>query len=189
MPLARAPIAMILCVAIGFGGGYTVKSWVAERDLARIQAAQADEHRAAAEASASRLAASQDAERAAVITLEATRARRDTQTRRLDDALRTLPTAADCGLSGPALGLLNAALAADSPGAVPAPAAQPARAAAGAAADSGAHGRDAGATEYAVGAWIAGAINLYGACVARIDALRQWDEEMNPTTMGDGYGR
>ena len=156
-----------VCLASGFAGGYALKDRLADADIARLQAAHAAERQAAAEDAARRLAAAQDAERAAVHALQATKTRLTDTQRRLKEALYGLPTAGRCGLSGPARGLLNAAIAA--PGGLPAPASEPARADAGASADPG-------ADEAGVGSWIADAIALYGECRARLDALRQWDE-------------
>lgn len=156
-----------VCLASGFAGGYALKDRLADAEIARLQAAHAAQQQAAAEDAARRLAAAQDAERAAVHALQATKNRLTDTQRRLKETLYGLPTADRCGLSGPARGLLNAAIA--DAGGLPAPAGEPAHTDAGASADPG-------ADEAGVGSWIADAIALYGECRARIDAIRQWDE-------------
>lgn len=156
-----------VCLAGGFAGGYALKGRLADAEIARLQAAHAAERQAAAEDAARRLAAAQDAERAAVHALQATKTRLTDTQRRLKETLHGLPTADRCGLSGPARGLLNAAIA--DAGGLPAPAGEPAHADAGAAADPG-------ATEADIAGWAADAIALYGECRARLDALREWDE-------------
>lgn len=165
----------LLCMAAGAGAGYALKARLAQADLARAQTALAEERaRCAAEREsaarevAERLARAQDAERTAVHALHATRARlRDTQGR-LHDALSAIDDRG-CGLSGPARGLLNDAIAQGGAG-LPAGAAQSAGAAATPAADS------AGTGERDLAFWIADAITAYGECRARLDAIRQWDE-------------
>lgn len=163
------PLLAVAAVSLasGFAGGYALKDRLADADIARLQAAHAAERQAAAEDAARRLAAAQDAERQAVHALQATKTRLTDTQRQLKEALHALPTAGRCGLSGPARGLLNAAIAA--PGGLPAPAGEPAHTDAAAAADPG-------ADEAGVGSWIADAIALYGECRARLDALREWDE-------------
>lgn len=162
-----------VCLASGFAGGYALKGRLADADIARLQAAHAAQQQAAAEDAARRLAAAQDAERAAVHALQATKTRLTDTQRRLKETLYGLPTAGRCGLSGPARGLLNAAIAA--PGGLPAGSGEPAHADAEPAADPGATGAT-GATEADIAGWAADAIALYGECRARIDAIRQWDE-------------
>lgn len=157
----------LLCTAAGFAGGYALKDRLADADIARLQAAHAAERQAAAEEAARLLAAAQDAERAAVHALQATKNRLVDTQRRLKETLYGLPAADRCGLSGPARRLLNAAIAA--PGGLPAPAGEPAHTDAGASADPG-------ATEAGIAGWAADAIALYGECRARLDALREWDE-------------
>lgn len=156
-----------VCLASGFAGGYALKGRLADAEIARLQAAHAAEREAAAEEAARRLAAAQGAERAAVHALQATKTRLTDTQRRLKETLYGLPTADRCGLSGPARGLLNAAIA--DAGGLPAPAGEPAHADAGASADPG-------ASEAGIAGWAADAIALYGECRARLDALRQWDE-------------
>ncbi|GAB4112850.1 MAG: hypothetical protein Fur0019_19230 [Tibeticola sp.] len=102
--------------------------------------------------------------------MHATQSRLAATERRLKESLHALPTAHQCGLSGPARGLLNARIAASDD--LPARAAEPDPAAASAAADPG----EPGTIEADLGGWIAGAISAYDACRARIDAIRQWDD-------------
>lgn len=158
----------LLCTAAGFTGGYALKSRLASAEIARIEAAHAAQQQAAAEEAARRLAAAQDAERAAVHALQATKNRLAAANRKLKEALYGLPTAAECGLSGPARGLLNRAL---DPAAAPMPTDT-----GGAAGTAAAPAADPGATEADIAGWAADAIALYGECRARIDAIRQWDE-------------
>lgn len=167
--------AAVIVAGAGFAGGYAFKgrldAAVIERlegDIARIEAAHAEEKRAAAEAAAARLAAAQDAERRVARELQATKDRLAATKERLKEELYALPTAGRCGLSAPARGLLNDALAGNT---LPQGAARSADAAAQPAADSG---HDTGEAD--IGAWIADAIALHGECRARIDAIRQWDE-------------
>lgn len=171
-----AVAAAVLLVGAGFASGYALKGRLdaaeIERlrgDIARIEAEHADEKRRAAEAAAARLAQSEAATREVTLALQATKSSLAAAQKRLKEELYALPTAARCGLSGPARGLLNAAIAADV-SAMPARAAAPADADATAAADPG-H-----SSEAAVGGWISDAIALYGECRARIDAIGQWDE-------------
>src|SRR5690606_32754605 len=107
-----------ICAASGFAAGYALKGRFASAEIARIEAAHAAQQQAAAEEAARRLAAAQDAERAAVHALQATKNRLAAANRKLKEALYGLPTAAECGLSGPARGLLNRAL---DPAAAPMP--------------------------------------------------------------------
>lgn len=172
-----AVAAAALIVGCGFAGGYALKGRIdaaeVERlkgDIARLEAAHADEKRRAAEAAAARLAQAEDAAREAALALEATKSKLAATQKRLKEELHALPTAGRCGLSGPARGLLNAAIAADA-SAMPARAAAAADAAAAAAADTG-HS----SSEADVGGWIAETLALYGECRARIDAIREWDE-------------
>lgn len=159
----------IITVAAGFSGGYTLKSRLADAEIARIQAAHAQEREAAAREVAARFVRAQDAEQAAARALHATKARLAATERRLKDALYSLDPGR-CGLSGPARGLLNDAIAASGGAGLPARAAQPAGAAAAPAADTG-HGTG----ERDVALWIADAIGQYEECRARIDAIRAWD--------------
>src|SRR5690606_1643917 len=99
---------------------------------------------------------------------QATKNRLAAANRKLKEALYGLPTAAECGLSGPARGLLNRAL---DPAAAPMPTDT-----GGAAGTAAAPAADPGATEADIAGWAADAIALYGECRARIDAIRQWDE-------------
>lgn len=170
-----AVAAAVFLVGAGFAGGYAFKERLAaadiERlkgDIARIEAAAAEEKRAAAEAVAARLAQAEAAAREAALALQATKARLAATEKRLKEELYALPTAGHCGLSGPARGLLNAAIVDAS--ALPARAAEFDRAAAESAADTG-HSSEAD-----VGGWIAETLALYGECRARIDAIREWDE-------------
>lgn len=156
-----------VCLASGFAGGYALKGRLADAEIIRLEAAHAAERRAAAEEAARRLAAAQDAERQAVHALHATKTRLAATQQRLKEALYALPTADRRGLSGPARGLLNAAIADAS--AVPAPASEPAHTDAESSADPG-------ATEADIAGWAADVIALYNECRARIDAIRQWDE-------------
>lgn len=160
--------------AAGFAGGWAIKGRLDEGAMARAKAAVAEcqlarerDARAAAEETARRLAAAQDAERAAVHALETTKNRLATTEQRLKESLRALPTAHACGLSGAARGMLNRAIAGDD---LPAGAAESDRADGKALPDSG------GSSEAAIGFWIADAISAYDECRARIDAIRQWDE-------------
>lgn len=164
----------LICVGAGFASGWALKERLDEGKIARAEAAvaecraaSADFQRRAAEESAARLAAAQDAERAAVTALQATKHKLAATEKRLKESLYALPTAASCGLSGAARGLLNARLAAAD--GLPARAAEPDRAAAESSADPG-------VTEADLGAWIADAVSAYDECRARIDAIRQWDE-------------
>jgi hypothetical protein len=173
MPLPTLALTAAV-VATGFAAGWVAKGRLDGAAIARAQAAVAEcqanrerEARAAADESARRLAAAQDAERAAVSALQATKTRLAATEKRLKESLYALPTAGRCGLSGHARSLLNAAIAGDD---LPARAALPAHAAAEPAADSG------GASEAAVGGWISDAISAYDECRARLDAIRQWDE-------------
>ncbi len=127
---------------------------------------------------AERLARAQAAEQEAVHALHATRARlRETQGR-LKDAIYSLDPGR-CGLSGPARGLLNDAIATGGAG-LPARAAESAGAAAAPAADSG----DAGERDLAI--WIADAIGRYEECRARLDAIRAWDAGAFDAGVSDG---
>lgn len=161
-----AAVAIGLMAGSGIAG-YRYAAARGEAALAQCRAASAESARRAAEDAAHRLAAAQDAERAAVRTLQATKTRLAATEKRLKESLHALPTAQSCGLSGAARGLLNARLAAADD--LPARAADTDRAVAVPAADSG-------VTEAELGGWIADAISRYDECRARIDAIRQWDE-------------
>jgi len=172
-----AVAAAVLLIGAGFAGGYALKGRLdateIERlrgDLARMAAAHAEDKRAAAEAAAARLAQAEAAAREATLALQATKSALAATQKRLKEELHALPTAGRCGLSGPARGLLNAAIAAN---ALPDGAAAFADADAESAADTGP------SSEADVGGWIADAIALYGECRARLDAIRQWDAAVN----------
>ncbi len=170
-------IAMViaaLVAAVAFSGGFAVKGRLdkaamgrAMAEVTKCQASREREAREAAEETAKRLAAAQAAERAAVSALQATKHRLAATEQRLKENLYALPTAGRCGLSGPARGLLNRAIAGDD---LPTDTAEPLGTTSTPAADSG------GSTEAAVGGWIADSVRLYGECRARIDAIREWDE-------------
>jgi hypothetical protein len=173
IPLPAIAIATAVAAA-GFAGGWAIKGRLDDAAIARAearahecQAQRERDARAAAEETARRLATAQDAERAAVSALQATKTRLAATEKRLKESLYALPTADRCGLSGHARSLLNAAIASDD---LPARAAGPDRADASPSADSG------GSSEATVGAWIADAIRAYDECRARIDAIRRWDE-------------
>lgn len=159
---------LVAAVSATTGAGlsyrFTADSYQAR--IARIEATHAAEKQAAAEGAARRLAAAQEAERAALHALHATKNTLAATRKKLKETLHALPTADRCGLSGPARGLLNRAL--DATASLPAHPAEPAPAPAAPAADPGAGEGD-------VGGWIADAIAQYNECRARIDALRQWD--------------
>lgn len=163
-------LALIGAAMIGWGIRGMGAEAAIERAKSAVAACEAERQkdaRAAAEETARRLAAAQAAEQSAVRTLQATKHRLATTEQRLKESLYALPTAGRCGLSGPARGLLNRAIAGDE---LPARAAEPLGAASTPAADTG------GSTEAEVGGWIADALRAWGECRARIDAIREWDE-------------
>lgn len=185
-PLWPAVAAAALLTGAGFAGGYALKKQLdaaeiarLKGDIARMEAAHAEDKRAAAEAAAARLAQSEAAARAVTLALDATKDRLAATRKRLKEELYALPTARGCGLSAGARGLLNAAIA--EAGALPARAGASDRADAGLAADSGYDaGHDAGhVSEADLGGWIAEAAARYDECRARIDAIGQWDATVN----------
>ncbi len=170
MHLMHGWVWAAVTVGLMAGGGLAGWRLAADRCEARVAALEAEhasEREEAMRQAAAKLSASQEAERRALHELHATKNRLAAANKRLKEALHALPTAAECGLSGPARGLLNAAIAA--PGGLPAATGGPARADAESSADPG-------ATEADIAGWAADAIALYGECRARIDAIRQWDE-------------
>ncbi len=177
MPLPAAWIAAA-ALAAGAAGGYWAASKVgagktAQAEARRMQCEQtrAEEARAAAEKSAALLARAQDAEAAAAARLAAWRAAHEKTLQETRRDLYRLTTGREC-LSGPVRLRLNAAIAAGglpaSPGAADPAAAAPA-------ADSG----ELAATDGDVAGWALDAARQYGECLARIDAIRQWDDVIN----------
>lgn len=185
--MVMQPIAVttaILCLAAGAAGGYALKDRMAQADIerlradmARVEASHAEERRAAMEEAALRMAAAEEAQASAVRALHATKSQLAATQRRLKETLYGLPTSGGCGLSGAARGLLNAAIAGD---AMPAGSAGADRADAAAAADP----VQPPASESDVGAWIADAVALYDECRARLDAIRQWDDDVSVVAHG-----
>jgi len=171
MHLMHGWVWAAVTVGLMAGGGLAGWRLAADRCEARVAALEAEhasEREEAMRQAAAKLSASQEAERRALHELHATKNRLAAANKRLKEALHALPTAADCGLSGPARGLLNRAL---DPAAAPMPTDT-----GGAAGTAAAPAADPGATEADIAGWAADAIALYGECRARIDAIRQWDE-------------
>lgn len=182
LPIPWSAVAAIALAATSFAGGYALKGRLdaaaIERlrgDIARIEAAHAEEKRQAAEAARARLEAAQAKADAAVAAQSRLETRLKEEQARVKAALYRLPSR-PC-LDGAHLGLL-----ARSPGIRLVPVPQAAGGtpgpAAGAPADPGpAPAAGLAATDTAVTGWMIDAAALYETCRGRIEALRQWAEQ------------
>ena len=205
-------LSIVLCAG-SFGLGWAIKARLADAQIASLQAGYAQERaasaRAAADAAAQRLQAQADADQVAANAVQGRAAQAQTTTAEVKHALQTIPDTGR-GLSGAARGLLNRAIASAAGTGIALPPAQPtaARTAAATASATGSadHGgavsyaiadaaapRDQPATERDTAEWIAGALESYESCRARIDALRAWDQTAfgatNAGASGDKHGR
>lgn len=208
-------LSIVLCAG-SFGLGWAIKARLADAQIASLQAGYAQERaaaaRAAADAAAQRLQAQAAADQAAASTVQSRAAQAQITTAEVKHALQNLPDTGR-GLTGATRGLLNRAIASAAGTGIAMPTAQPAaaRPAAATAATSSATGSadhggavsyaisdaaapsDQPATERDTAEWIAGALESYETCRARIDALRAWDQTAfgatNAGASGDKHGR
>jgi hypothetical protein len=182
IPILPGWLMAAVTVALMAGSGLAGYRYAAAKGEAAVsqcqrEAAEAQRH-AALEAAALKTRSEQaQAEAAALL------ARREAAfQRRLKEVkseIYRLSDGREC-LSVPLRMRINAALAGDR---LPQGAAAAAPAPAGAAADPG------GSSDAAVGQWILDAAQLYEQCRARIDAIRQWDEQVaSPLPLGEGPG-
>lgn len=165
----------------GFAAGWVAQGWRADAKISALQAEQRKRDAQAADLIAqaerdnrARLERAAAAADAAVVEANARAAAADRQAQELRHALETATSATRPCLSGAAVRLLNtpAAPGAGNPGLrLPAHPASPAAASATAAADPG----EPAASERDIAGWIVTARQMYDACSARVDAIRQWD--------------
>jgi hypothetical protein len=159
----------ILSAATGATIGYTWEHRARQAEVSSIRADIAKREAAAAEESRRRIEAAQKAADEAVAKRDARIAELYAMNRRIRNELKTATTGRPC-LSADARGLLHQSPAfglklPEATGSAPsAPAAV--------AADSG------DSTDADIAEWILDAASLYEACRARIDAIRQWDDEV-----------
>jgi hypothetical protein len=165
-------LVAIVSAAAGATVGYSWEHRARVAEVAQIRAEVARREAAAAEESRRRIEAASRAADAVIAQRDARIAELDAATRRLRHDLATVTTGRAC-LSAAARRVLHDAPAFAGPD-VPAPASSTAGATAASAADSG------DSTDADVAGWIIDAASLYEACRARIDALRQWDAQVNP---------
>lgn len=165
-----ATLGTLTGLALGGVAGWQLADALGAKRLAQCEHARADERAKAATAAARRLQAAQAAADTAVRQEAARRHAAEHQTRETQRALYRLTTGRPC-LSGPAVGLLNAA-----PGIAPERLPQPAGGPAHPPAAAAAHPGQPGASDRDVAGWIADAAGQYDACRGRIDALRAWSE-------------
>lgn len=178
----RLIIAAALLLA-GFAGGWVAQGWRAEARISAMDAAQRARDAQAADLIAqaerdnrARLERAAAAADAAVVAANARAAAADRQAQELRHALETATSATRPCLSGAAVRLLNtpATPGAGNPGLrLLARSASPAAAAATAATDPG----EPAASERDIAGWIVTARQMYDACSARVDAIRQWQEQ------------
>lgn len=165
-------------MAVSGLAGYRLAADRCEARVARMQSDFAAAREAAAQESARRLAAALAAADASVAAALQQRDAADAKSKEIARELsrQKLLSGRAC-LSGAAVGLLNSHPAIGLN--LPATAASAANPAARSAADPANTRPDAGATDADLAAWALDAMTLYQTCRARIDALRQWDAEVN----------
>jgi prophage endopeptidase len=169
--VARWLIACAMCVAGGFTAGYAWEHRARLAEVSQIRADIARREAAAAEESRRRIEAAQKAADQAIAARDARIADLDAITRRLRHDLKTATTGRPC-LSADARSVLHQSPAFGLK--LPSTSGGPASADAAPAADPGEPASETSDTDIA--GWILDAAALYEACRARIDALRQWDE-------------
>jgi hypothetical protein len=160
-------IAIAIAGVTGFAVGYTWDHRARLAEVAQIRGDIARREAAAAEESRRRIEAAQNAADQAITARDARIVELDATTRKLRHDLQAATTGRPC-LSADARWMLQQSpafrlgLSAPAGGALAAPAAP--------AADPG------DSTDADIAGWIIDAASLYEACRARIDAIRQWDE-------------
>jgi len=166
--------AVVSSAATGAMLGYTFEHRARQAEVAQLRAEVAQREADAAEESRRRIEAAQKAADDAIAEKDRRLLALDATNRRLRHDLKTATTGRPC-LSPAARGLLHNApafglkLPSTTGSVVAAPAA--------AAADPGQSARDS--TDADIAGWILDAAALYEQCRARIDALRQWDDEVS----------
>jgi hypothetical protein len=169
LPALSTAIAVLAGIT-GFAAGYTFEHRARLAEVAQLRADIAAREAAAAEESRRRIEAAQKAADAAIAARDARIAELDATTRRLRHDLQAATTGRPC-LSSAARGLLQQS-SAFKPG-LPAPTGSALAAAPAAAADPG------DSTDTDIAGWILDTAALYEQCRARIDAIRQWDDEVS----------
>ncbi|MCR6497070.1 hypothetical protein LJB71_13125 [Thermomonas sp. S9] len=175
-----ATYAEIAVLAAGIGGGllgWTVRGWRDAGQLAGLRTELARTQAGAERVRAEAIARARAADAAAITDLQQRLTRAAATTEDLRHALATATTGRVC-LSADARRVLHRAPAF---AAVPAPAAGPAATGPATAADPG----ERASTDADIAGWALDAAALYEQCRARIDAIRQWDEQVN----GGAHGR
>jgi hypothetical protein len=160
-------IAIAIAGVTGFAAGYTWDHRARVAEVTQIRADIARREAAAADESRRRIEAAQNAADQAITARDARIVELDATTRRLRHDLQTATTGRPC-LSAGARWLLQQSPAFDIKLPTPAGSASPTTATP--AADPG------DSTDADIAGWIIDAASLYEACRARIDAIRQWDE-------------
>ena len=163
----------VLCVTAGFVGGYSWEHRARQAEVAQIRADVARREAQAAEDARRRIEAAQAAAEAAIAERDRRLLALDATNTRLRNDLKQATTGRPC-LSGDARRVLHGATAFGPR--LSAPAGEPARADAGASADPG---QPAESSDADVAGWIVDAAALYEECRARIDAIRQWSDEVS----------
>jgi len=172
--LTTCLVCFVIGALAGFAAGYAFEHRARLAEVAQIRAEIARAEAAAAEESRRRIEAASRAADAALAEKDRRMLELDATNRRLRHDLQSATTGRPC-LSADARGLLQQSpafglkLPQTTGGAVAAPAA--------AAADSGDAARDS--TDADIAGWIIDAAALYEQCRSRIDALRQWDDEVS----------
>jgi prophage endopeptidase len=174
VPSAPTFIVAIVAAACGAAAGYTWEHRARQAEVAGIRAEIARREAAVAEESRRRIEAASRAMDAALAEKDRRVLELDATNRRLRHDLKTAATGRPC-LSADARGLLqqSPAFGLNLPTTTGSPLAAPAAPAA----DPGQSAGDS--TDADLAGWVLDAAGLYEACRARIDALRQWDDEVN----------
>jgi hypothetical protein len=169
LPALSTAIAVLAGIT-GFTAGYTFEHRARLAEVAQIRADIARREAAAAEENRRRIEAASRAMDAALAEKDRRLLELDATNRRLRHDLSTATTGRPC-LNPAARGLLQQSPAFGR--GVSAPTGSAASAHAAAAADSG------DSTDADLAGWVLDAAALFEQCRARIDALRQWDDEVS----------
>jgi hypothetical protein len=163
-------VVAMLSAAAGAMLGYTWEHRARLAEVAQIRAEVARREAEAAEENRRRFEAASRAADAAIAEKDRRLLELDATNRRLRHELQSATTGRPC-LSSAARGLLQQS-SAFKPG-LPAPTGSALAAAPAAAADPG------DSTDADIAGWILDTAALYEQCRARIDAIRQWDDEVS----------